>query len=164
MSGMAGIGGSRLFVALSSERILQVIGGFLLVVIVLRHTPFGRQPFPQQGLLPAGGVVGLLSAVVGSAGRLGAAVFLGLKLSRLAYVATEAVTATLMHLTKTMVYGQYALLSPETIGLGLALGGAMVLGSWTGRAFIEHLSEQRFAHVVEALLAVAAVALIVGVG
>ena len=66
--------------------------------------------------------VGFLSAVAGSAGPLGAAVFLGLHLPAGAYVASEAVTAVLMHLTKSLVYGRYAALSGGDLLRGLRLG------------------------------------------
>ncbi|MCL6567279.1 MAG: TSUP family transporter, partial [Acidobacteriia bacterium] len=105
-------------------------------------------------------VVGFLSAVVGSAGPLGAAVFLSLHLPPPAYVATEAVTATLMHLTKSVIYGRYALMTAADLLMGLALGGAMVLGSWTGRKLIERLSPQWVSRLVESLLVLAALSLI----
>ena len=129
---------------------------FLLVVVALRHTAIGRRPFPERFLAPAGLVVGLLSAIAGSAGPLGAAVFLGLRLPPLAYVASEAVTAVLMHLTKSFVYGRYAALMPADGVRGLALGGAMMIGSWTGRRLVDRLPEKGFDVLVEVLLALAA--------
>jgi uncharacterized membrane protein YfcA len=117
---------------------------------------------PSVIRLWAGVVVGFLSAIAGSAGPLGAVVFLNLQLPAQAYVATEAVTAVLMHMTKTIVYGRYAAMSPADLGGGLALGGAMMLGSWTGRKLIERLPEKRFSLLVEVLLIVAALALILG--
>ena len=50
-----------------------------------------------------GGIVGLLSGLVGSAGPLGAAIFLSLGLPPVAYVASEAVTAFVMHGVKIIV-------------------------------------------------------------
>ena len=58
-------------------------------------------------------MVGFLSAIAGSAGPIGAVAFLSLNLSPAAYVASEAVTAVVMHVTKTVVYGKYALLSAD---------------------------------------------------
>src|SRR5206468_3972008 len=113
------------------------------------------RPFPERWLAPAGAAVGFLSAVAGSAGPLGAVVFLGLGLPPASYVATEAVTATLMHATKALVYGRYSALDPSRLAAGLALGGAMVLGSWTGRALVLRLSERRFRLLVDLLLVAA---------
>ena len=98
----ASIIGSRLFVALPSALILRLIGVFLLVIVALRHTRLGKRKMPEGLLAPAGAGVGFLSAVAGSAGPLGAAVFLSLHLPARAYVASEAVTAVLMHLAKSI--------------------------------------------------------------
>src|SRR3954470_22846683 len=135
----ASVLGSRVFVDLPAASILRAVGGFLLLVVGLRHTTLGERKLPRWLLAPAGAVVGLLSAVAGSAGPLGAAVFLGLQLPTRAYVASEAVAATLIHLTKALVYGRYAALTFEDAMRGMALGGAMVLGSWTGRRMIDRL-------------------------
>ena len=156
----AAVLGARLFITLPSGLILRTVGFFLLGVVALRHTPLGKRTIPETWLLPGGAVVGFLSAVVGSAGTLGALLFLGLNLPATAYVATEAVTATAMHVTKTVVYGRYGAMTAETWALGLALTAAMILGSWTGKKFIERLSKERFSLLVEVLLVAAALSLI----
>ncbi|SIO56281.1 hypothetical protein SAMN05444166_5212 [Singulisphaera sp. GP187] len=158
----ASVIGSRLFVDLPPSFLLRLIGMFLLAVIALRHTELGRRRLPERMLVPAGVATGFLSAVAGSAGPLGAAAFLSLHLSAQAYVASEAVTAVLMHLTKSIVYGRYAALSGGDVLRGLALGGSLVLGSWTGRKLIDRLPEQEFAWLVEGLLAVSAAWLLLG--
>lgn len=154
--------GSLLFVDLPPALVQRVVGVLLLCVVALRHTPAGRHPFPERWLAPAGLVVGLVSGVAGSAGPLGAAVFLGRKLPPRAYVASEAVSAVLMHLTKCLVYGRYAVLSPSDLCGGLALGLAMVVGSWTGRKFLGGMPEKGFGVLVEILLVASALALLIG--
>lgn len=154
--------GSLLFVALPSGWLTRLIGVFLLGVVALRHTSLGRRSIPERLLVPAGMVVGLLSAIAGSAGPLGAVIFLSLGLPAQAYVATEAVTAVLMHLTKSLIYGRYAAMTPAGFVGGLALGGTMMIGSWTGRQLIARLTESRFRILVEGLLIVAALSLIIG--
>lgn len=156
----ASIVGARLFVSLPSDLILRLIGVFLLSVVTLRHTGLGKRVFPERGLPAAGIVVGFLSAIVGSAGPIGAAVFLSLGLPKTTYVASEAVTATFMHATKTIVYGRYAAIDGTAVLFGLALGGAMVLGSWTGRRVVARMPDHWFAFVIESLLIVAALSLI----
>jgi uncharacterized protein len=89
-------------------------------------------------------------------------VFLGLKLEPQAYVASEAVTAVLMHLTKSLAYGRYSALSLDDLLRGLLLGGSLVVGSWTGRKLIDRMPESWFSHLVEGLLVVSAVVLLVG--
>lgn len=152
--------GSRLFVAMPSALVLRGIGVLLLAVVALRHTRLGGREVPERLLAPAGAGVGLVSAVAGSAGPLGAAVFLSLKLEPQAYVASEAVTAVLMHLTKSLAYGRYAALSPGDFLRGLLIGSSLVLGSWTGRKLISRLPERWFSPLVESLLVVSALTLL----
>lgn len=160
----ASVLGSRAFVSLPSGFVLRGIGGLLLAIVALRHTNLGKQRMSEPYLVPAGAGVGLVSAVAGSAGPVGAAVFLGLGLEPHAYVATEAVTAALMHLTKSLTYGRYAALSREELLQGLLLGGSLVLGSWTGRKLITRLPRRAFSILVETLLVVSAVSLLLGAG
>lgn len=152
--------GARLFVVLPPHLVARAIGVVLLLVVVFRRTAWGSRPIPERALAAVGLGVGFLSAVAGSAGPLGAAVFLGLRLPPTAYVATEAVTAVLMHLSKSLVFGRYAALSPTELLGGLAMGAAMVAGSWTGRRFLERLQEPRFALLVEMLLVLSALSLL----
>lgn len=157
----ASVLGAWLFVGLPGEWIQRGIGVLLLAVVAARQTEFFRRPFPSQWLPWCGAIVGLLSALAGSAGPLGAAVFLSLQLPRGSYVASEAVTASVMHLTKLGVYGRFAIIGQGDAYVGALLGAAMVMGSWTGRQLIEKMSEGTFRRFVEGLMVIAAVALLI---
>jgi hypothetical protein len=61
----------------------------------------------DRRLACAGGVVGFLSGLVGSAGPLGAAAFLSLDLTLASYIATGATTAIAMHASKMFIYGHF---------------------------------------------------------
>ena len=156
----AALAGAFLFVRLPSEAVLRGVGAFLLAMVAQRRTRLGRRPVPETALAPGGVVVGFLSAVVGSAGTLGALLFLGLGLPAGAYVATEAVTAVAMHLVKSGLYSRFSLLSGPVLGAGALLSGAMVAGSWTGKRLVETLPKEKFQILVEALLVASAVSLI----
>ena len=158
----ASLVGARLFAGLPSASAPRLIGAFLLVVVALRHTALGGRTVPERLLAPAGAGVGFLSATAGSAGPLGAAVFLGLKLPPRSYVATEAVTAVLIHLTKGATYGRNGVMTRTDLALGLVLGTALMLGSWTGRTLIARIPERRFAVFVEVLLVLSALSMIAG--
>lgn len=156
----AAIIGSRLFVELPTGLIMKGIGIFLLLAVVARHTPLRRE-IPPGWLVPVGALVGLLSALIGSAGPLGAAAFLSLNLPPPAYVASEAVTAVLMHLTKAVMYEQYNLITLEDFEMGFVIGLAMVAGSWTSRKVLTKIPREKFAIAVEVMLVVVAVTLII---
>lgn len=154
--------GAWLFVSLPSAVVMRFLGAFLLGMVAFRRSRWGKAPIAEGVLAPAGAGVGLLSALAGSAGPLGAALFLGLHLPPAAYVASEAVTATAMHVTKAVVYSRFTLLNPRDAALGVLLGSAMVLGSWMGRRIIEQLSRAWFSRLVELLLVVSGLFMALG--
>jgi len=147
----AAIIGSRVFVELPVGLIMKGIAFFLFFIVILRHIK-GKVEFQLKWFIPWGAFVGFLSAVLGSAGPIGAVAFLGLNLAPTAYVASEAVTAVVMHLTKTVVYGRYALLTGQDIVIGIVLGLAMTIGSWTARNLIRSMSGKVFGYSVDVLL------------
>src|SRR3989338_2342207 len=154
----AAVLGARMFVELPAGVVLKAIGIFLLVVVIYRHISI-KFILPEAWFIPWGALVGFLSSVLGSAGPIGAVAFLSLNLAPTAYVASEAVTAVLMHFTKTVVYGRYALITPEDLKMGILLGLAMVAGSWTARKFIKKLPGKVFNRFVDILLGLAAISL-----
>jgi uncharacterized membrane protein YfcA len=152
--------GSLLFVESSTRAITVSIGILLLIIVALRRLGITQFNFGEKGLLIGGALTGFLSGLAGSAGPLGAAFFLGLELPAVAYIASEAVTALAMHLSKTLVYQRYALIGVQELGYGLLLGVGMIAGSWTGKKIVERLPREKFIVLVELLLAVAALQLI----
>lgn len=154
----AAILGARMFVELPSGLIMKAIGIFLLVVVSLRRFKI-KYAIAEKWFIPFGALVGFLSAVLGSAGPIGAVAFLSLNLAPTAYVASEAVTAVVMHLTKSVVYGRYALLTRQDFVIGVILGLAMAVGSWTARRFIKKMSGKIFGYFVDILLVVSAFSL-----
>lgn len=146
----------------SPTRIITTFIGLLLIGIVLikrlKITKFEIRDYKL--LIPAGALVGFLSALAGSAGPLGAAFFLGLNLTPVAYVASEAVTAVSMHVTKTIAYQRFLLVGCQELIQGLFLGIAMILGSYTGKRIIEKIPREKFVVFVELLLVIAALQLI----
>ena len=122
-----------LFVALHCIGILKLKGGALLMIV-------------------GGGVVGFLSGLVGSAGPLGASLFLTLGLPPVAYVASEAITALTMHGLKMMVYHRYVSLAPNFWWLAALLGMMMIMGTWVAKGYIERIPRETFKKYVAVLL------------
>ncbi|MFN3863439.1 MAG: TSUP family transporter [Erythrobacter sp.] len=153
--------GALWFASLPPAAAVRLIGAALLSFVVLRATGLLQfEPSPRL-LLAGGAMTGLLSGLVGTAGPLGAAIFLSLNLPPLAYLASEAVTALAMHLVKLAVYETRLALDPEFWPLALALGAAMVLGTWAGKAITAKLSPERFRLLVSILLAAVALQMLV---
>ncbi|HEY9125263.1 MAG TPA: TSUP family transporter, partial [Bacteroidales bacterium] len=103
-------------------------------------------------LFVGGIATGFLSGIAGSAGPLGAACFVSLNLTPIAYISSEAFTALLMHISKTVVYQKYSLIGFNELGYGLVCGTAMILGSYTGKKMIAFLSREKFLLLVDSLL------------
>jgi uncharacterized protein len=144
--------GSLSFVALPKTWITRGIGVAILLFVALRYYGVLRlKPGPFL-LVCGGGVVGFLSGLVGSAGPLGAAIFLALDLPPVAYIASEATTALVMHGVKTAVYQRYIALDQEFWLLAGIMGWAMILGTWSAKRVIERLPRERFQSFVAVLL------------
>ena len=147
--------GAALFAGAPSAALSYVVGVFLLASLPLRR--FLSSPVVQVRLrhFPVVGIVfGLLSSLVVTTGPVVTPFFLAYGLRRGAYIATDAVCAFGMHLTRGIVLARYALVTWETIGIGCALGGTMFAGSWLGRRLLDRMSDRLFLRIIEALLVV----------
>lgn len=157
----ASVAGSLAFVSLPAGVLSRAIGVGVLVFAVLKY--FRVLTFqPSNGVLVGGGTLtGFLSGLIGSAGPLGAAVFLSLGLAPVAYVASEATTALAMHVVKTVVYGSTLSLDAPFWGLAALLGAAMVAGTWVANRFLRRVSPEGFERYVLLLLAAISLYLII---
>lgn len=144
--------GALSFVQLPKDFITRAIGAVILTFVALKH--FGVLKFKGGStlLVAGGGVVGFLSGLVGSAGPLGAAIFLSLGLPPVAYIASEATTALAMHVVKTVVYQQHIALDKEFWFLAALMGLAMILGTWSAKRIIERIPRETFQRIVAILL------------
>lgn len=152
--------GAYWFSALPKEWMVRSLGVAILIFVGLKLLGMTLKP-SRRLLLIGGGIVGLLSGLVGSAGLLGAAIFLALNLPPVAYVASEATTAVAMHLVKWVVYESALDLGTGFWPLAAGMSAAMVAGTWVGKRVIERLPAERFRLLVAGLLAITAVQMIV---
>jgi uncharacterized membrane protein YfcA len=145
--------GSVVYTAAPSQWLSRLMGLVLLLAIPL-HRWLERGPRQMRlryfPLLGAG--TGLLSALVAATGPVNMPFFLGYGLRRGAFVGTEAVCAAVVHITKTLVYGRFALVGPETGALGLAIGGVMFVGAYIGRRILDRMSDRSFVVALEVLV------------
>lgn len=144
--------GALSFVQLPKELVTRAIGVAILLFVILKV--FGLLKFRTGPAILVGGgaLVGFLSGLVGSAGPLGAAIFLSLGLPPVAYIASEATTALAMHGMKMLVYQHFITLDREFWLLAVVMSAAMVLGTWSAKRYIEHLPKETFQRFVAVLL------------
>jgi uncharacterized membrane protein YfcA len=114
--------GALSFVQLPKDLVTRAIGVAILVFVALRYFGLLKIKNGRALLVAGGGMVGFLSGLMGSAGPFGAAIFLSLGLPPVAYVASEATTALVMHGVKTVIYQHYIVLDREFWFLAVLMG------------------------------------------
>jgi len=67
-----------------------------------------------------------------------------------------------MHVAKLVAYGTAALLTAATVGIGLVMAPAMIVGSVIGKRIVDRLPERVFVAIIEVVLIVAGVIFLVG--
>ncbi|HOT13526.1 MAG TPA: sulfite exporter TauE/SafE family protein [Bacteroidales bacterium] len=144
--------GGRILVVSSTVYLIKGIGFLLLMMVIYRRLGIKFFTAKNRWLFVGGIATGFLSGIAGSAGPLGAACFVSLNLTPIAYISSEAFTALLMHISKTVVYQKYSLIGFNELGYGLVCGTAMILGSYTGKKMIAFLSREKFLLLVDSLL------------
>jgi uncharacterized membrane protein YfcA len=158
----AAVIGGIIFATAPAAALVRVLGVFLVLMVVYRRSPWGRcVRMKRNGFVPLGAGSGLLSAVLGTSGPFVAPFFLAYGLVKGAYIGTEAMTATIMHIAKLGVYGGYALLGTETLLLGLGIGAVMVLGTYLGTRLLDRVPARFFPYLIEGVLLAAGVLFIV---
>jgi uncharacterized membrane protein YfcA len=155
--------GGFLFAAAPLDALTRLIGAFLLASVAWRHI----RPRPSGALGPRtftviGAFFAFASALVGSIGPLMAPFFLAAGLVKSAYIGTEAAATVVMHVAKLVAYGTAALLTAATVGIGLVMAPAMIVGSLIGKRILDRLPERVFVAIIEVVLVVAGLVFLVG--
>ncbi len=140
------------FSILPKEMVTRFVGIGLIVLVLLKLFAKKELPANKGTFLIGGAITGGLSGLVGSGGPIGAAVFLSLELSPIAYISSEAMTAVLMHLVKSLVYGKFSEMTLQAGILGLAMGVCMLVGTYVARHFIKDMPKDKFKKYVSILL------------
>lgn len=99
--------------------------------------------------------------MVGTVGPLVAPFFLDFGLVGSAYIATEAMTAVVMHITKGIVYAKFALIGYQSLVIGLIMGVIMFGGSYIGKSIVDRLPKEWFTRLVEAVVLLAGIQFLV---
>ena len=142
------------FSILPKAMVTRFVGAGLILLVLLKLFAKKELPADNRTFLLGGALTGGLSGLVGSGGPIGAAVFLALGLSPVGYIASEAMTAVLMHVVKTIIYGKFAGMTLQAGILGLAMGFSMLIGTYVARHFIRNMPKDKFKTYVTILLLV----------
>lgn len=151
------------FSILPKDLVTRGIGAVLILLVLFKMKKLIEIKGNKKTLLIGGAITGGLSGLAGSGGPIGAVVFLSLGLPPVAYIASEATTATAMHILKTIVYSKFAGMTIQTFTTGLIMGLAMVAGTLVANRFIRNMDKNKFQKYVAILLcAIGAYMLIAG--
>ena len=147
--------GMWLFHLLSELALRRLLGVFLLGFAAYEYLrPSAIQSVtPRLAWLPIGGVfAGAILGSIGVAGPLVAIIFLRYGLVKEALVAMISLFFIIGNTQRTLLYWQKGLLTADSLGLGCAMGLAMIAGVYVGRLILPRLSRERFVHLVLAIL------------
>jgi len=158
----AAVIGGIIFATAPATALVRLLGVFLIVMVIYRHTRWGKNArLTLRGFVPLGAASGILSAVLGTVGPFAAPFFVSYGLIKGAYIGTEAMTAAIMHVTKLGVYGSYALIGIHTLLIGIAIGAVMILGTYLGKRLLNKVPENIFPYIIEGTMLVAGVLFII---
>lgn len=142
------------FSVLPKNIVTHCIGAVLVILVLfkmLRKTEFRAG---KKTILIGGATVGLLSGLAGSGGPIGAMIFLSIGISPVAYIASEATTATAMHILKTVIYSNLTCLDMTAVLIGIIMGLAMIIGTFCANRIIMNMEKAKFQKYVAILLCV----------
>ncbi len=151
----AAVLGAMLFARSQETILVRLLGAFLLASVAWRRlNPRPSEGFPAHRFAGIGGVFGVVSAYLGSAGPFLAPFFLSFGLVRGAYIGTEALGTAIMHITKMCTYGASGVFSRQAVLAGLTISPVMVAGSFAGKRIIDRISRRVFVAIIETILVV----------
>jgi uncharacterized membrane protein YfcA len=153
--------GGLVFATAPAPFLSRLLGAFLLLAVVYRHTALARRArIDLHGFAWLGVAAGFGSALIGTVGPLVAPFFLAYGLLGASYIGTDALTALTMHAVKLVVYGGAAVLTAQSVATGLGIGVVMVLGTYLGKRLLARLPTRVFPLLIEAVLVISGVQLL----
>lgn len=127
------------------SRILCV---FLIVFAVMKIMGKMNLPHRPATMLVGGGVTGFVNGMLGLSGPLSSAVFLTLDLTPVAYIATEATSATIMHIIKILVYNKLNLVNTDILLNGALIAVTMIVGNMVAMRTIRRFHTKTYQRIV----------------
>lgn len=151
---------------LDERQFRPALGGLILVLLALerirQRTPWTRLPERWWLTGGAGFLAGFSSTVANAGGPIMTIYLLSRGLLKEQFIGTCAWFFFLLNLAKVVPFWSQEMLTPQTVGFGLALSPVAIAGAFVGRWLVPRVSQRIFDFLVTLLAAAAAVWLIVG--
>lgn len=145
------------FVVVPKEMMTRILCILLTIFALLDLSERFRLPRSRWTMLAGGGVSGIINGLLCLSGPISSAVFLTLGLSPVAYIASEAASAVVMHIIQMIMYGEFGLMGKMIILDGLYLGVAMVIGNFIAMKFIRDIRRKIYRRIVAAVMIVCSI-------
>lgn len=145
------------FVVVPKEMMTRILCILLTIFALLDLSERFRLPRSRWTMLAGGGVSGIINGLLCLSGPISSAVFLTLGLSPVAYIASEAASAVVMHIIQMIMYGEFGLMGKVVILDGLYLGVAMVIGNFIAMKFIRDIRRKIYRRIVAAVMIVCSI-------
>ena len=120
----------------------------LIIFAVMKISGKMHLPKKNATLLVGGGITGFINGMLGISGPLSSAVFFALDLGAVAYIASEAAAAAMMHVVKIVVYNKFALMDLSVFLYGLYIGCEMMLGNFVAMRLIGKMKNKIYQKIV----------------
>lgn len=148
--------------SIAPKNIMTCVVGVALILFAIQKLR-GKLHFPKgpSTMLIGGCVTGFINGLLSISGPLSSAVFLTLDLSPVAYIASEATAATVMHIVKIIVYGKLNLVNTHILIIGLSIAAAMIFGNYLAMRFIKNVDKRKYQKVVALCMIILSLFLIV---
>jgi uncharacterized membrane protein YfcA len=153
--------GSILFSYLNGNIIKNIVGVFLVAIVILKRIIKTKLEMNNSKIFLGGMITGIISGVAGNSGHLSALLFNSLKLTVGSYIASEAFAALTMHIIKIILYKKYLEISMEIMICGIAIGIVMIFGSYTGKKIVDKIPRKHFQIIIEICLIISGIQMII---
>ena len=130
----------------------RVLCVFLIVFAVMKMLGKMRLPHRPATMLIGGGITGFINGMLGLSGPLSSAVFLTLDLAPVAYIASEATAASIMHIIKIIVYNKLDLVNREILLNGALIAVTMIVGNFVAMRTIRKFHTKTYQRIVAACM------------
>lgn len=136
------------FGVVDKQLMSRVLCVFLIVFAIMKIMGKMNLPHHPATMLIGGGVTGFVNGMLGLSGPLSSAVFLTLNLSPVAYIASEATSASIMHIIKIIVYNKLDLVDAHILLNGAMIAVTMIAGNFVAMRTIRRFHTKTYQRIV----------------
>jgi len=151
------VAGAYGFVVVPKELMTRILCAVLIIFAILELYQKITLPKSRMTMIVGGGISGVINGLLCLSGPVSSAVFLTLGLSPVAYIATEAASATIMHIVQMVMYGEFGLLDIKVLLDGIYIGVAMSLGNFFAMKRIQTIKRRSYRKIVAVVMIAASI-------